>query len=158
MEIQFIRAETADAEDLARVSERAFHSDIHCGAPRLGGPPGYKSAKWQSKMMDLGDYFKIIVEGGVVGGILVFRKERLRFEVGRIFVDPDFQNRGIGTGAFDFLWSRYPFAKLWVLGTPAWNLRNCHFYKKVGFVELGDDGRGGIRFERRVPVAGRTTP
>jgi GNAT superfamily N-acetyltransferase len=151
MQIQFIRADVTDAEDLARASERAFHSDIHCGAPELGGPTGYKSADWQRKMMELGDYYKIIVEGGIVGGVIVFRRERLRYELGRIFVDPDYQNRGIGTSAFDFLWSRYPFAKLWVLGTPSWNQRNRHFYKKVGFIELGDDGRGGIRYERRNP-------
>jgi GNAT superfamily N-acetyltransferase len=154
MDIQFIRAEATDAEVLAQVSKRAFHSDIDCGAPKLGGPPGYKSSDWQRKMMELGDYFKMIAEGGIVGGMIVFRKERLRYELGRIFVDPDYQNRGIGTRAIEFLWSRYPFAKLWVLGTPAWNLRNRHFYKKVGFVELGDDGRGGIRFERRNPDLG----
>lgn len=154
MQIQFIEAEPADAEQLARVSERAFHSDIHCGAPQPGGPPGYKSADWQKKMIESGDYFKIIAEGGIVGGILVFRKERLRYEVGRIFVDPDYQNRGIGTEGLNFLWGRYPFAQLWVLGTPAWNVRNRHFYKKVGFVELGGDGRGGLRYERRFPAPG----
>ena len=150
MQIQFIMAEPADAERLARVSERAFHSDIHCGAPRLGGPPGYKSADWQKKMMEVGDYFKIIVEGGIVGGILVFRKERLRYEVGRIFVDPDFQNRGIGTQAFDFLWQEFPLAKRWTLGTPKWNRRTRHFYAKVGFAEIGEDGHGGVLLERRI--------
>jgi RimJ/RimL family protein N-acetyltransferase len=152
MQIQFIRAEAADAERLAIVSERAFHSDIHCGAPKLGGPTGYKSSAWQEKMMQVGDYYAILVEGAIVGGIIVFRKERLRYELGRIFVDPDFQNQGIGTAAFDFLWSRYPAAKRWVLGTPAWNVRNRHFYKKLGFVELGDDGRGGLRYEWRLPA------
>jgi RimJ/RimL family protein N-acetyltransferase len=152
--IELFRAEPIDAERLAFVSERAFHSDIHCGAPKLGGPTGYKSAAWQEKMMEVGDYYKILLEGEIVGGIIVFRKERLRCELGRIFVDPDFQNQGIGTQAFGLLWARYPFAKRWVLGTPAWNVRNQHFYKKLGFVELGDDGRGGLRYEWRLPAVG----
>jgi hypothetical protein len=39
-------------------------------------------------------------------------------------------------------------AKKWTLGTPAWNRRTRHFYKKVGFVEVGKDGHDGILFEK----------
>ena len=144
------KAKPSDADALARASERAFHSDIHCGAPGIGGPPGYNSAAWQTKMMRLGDYFKIIVGDQVVGGLIVFRKGTRQYELGRIFVAPDFQNQGIGTQAIEFLWQEYPLAKRWTLGTPAWNRRTRHFYKKVGFVEIGEDGRGGILFERRI--------
>jgi hypothetical protein len=75
------KARPKDAAALARISERAFHSDIHCGAPGLGGPPGYKSDE-------------------------------------------------------------------------CWNRRTRHFYKKVGFVEVGTDGRGGILFEKRISARG----
>jgi GNAT superfamily N-acetyltransferase len=151
--IQFKKARSGDADALAKASERAFHSDIHCGAPALGGPPGYNSPAWQARMMRLGDYYKIVVKGQVVGGVIVFRKRVREYELGRIFVDPDFQNRGIGTQAVEFLWQEYPLAKRWTLGTPAWNRRTRHFYSKVGFVEVGEDGRGGILFERRIAAA-----
>ena len=49
--IQFRKARPSDADALAQVSERAFHSDIHCGADEMGGPPGYNSATWQAKIM-----------------------------------------------------------------------------------------------------------
>jgi GNAT superfamily N-acetyltransferase len=146
----FKKAKPSDADTLAQASERAFHSDIHCGAPGIGGPPGYNSAAWQTRMMRLGDYFKITVDDQVVGGLIVFRKGTRQYELGRIFVDPDFQNQGIGTQAIEFLWQEYPLAKRWTLGTPAWNRRTRHFYRKVGFVEIGEDGRGGILFERRI--------
>jgi RimJ/RimL family protein N-acetyltransferase len=151
--VRFRKARSGDANRLAQVSERAFHSDIDCGAPGLGGPPGYSSAAWQSKMMRLGDYYVIEIEGQTVGGLIVLRKGTREYEVGRIFVDPDFQNQGIGTEAFQFLWKQYPLAKRWSLGTPAWNRRTRHFYKKVGFVEIGEDGHGGILFERRIVAA-----
>ena len=149
--VQFRKARPGDAEALARASERAFHSDIHCGAPGIGGPPGYNSAAWQARMMRLGDYYTIVAQGQIVGGIIVFRQGTRQYELGRIFVDPDLQNQGIGTQAFDFLWETYPLARRWTLGTPAWNRRTRHLYKKVGFVEIGEDGHGGILFERRVP-------
>jgi GNAT superfamily N-acetyltransferase len=103
-------------------------------------------------MMRLGDYFKIVIEGQIVGGIIVFRKGTRQYELGRIFVDPDFQNQGIGTQAFDYLWQAYPLSKMWTLGTPAWNVRTRHFYKKVGFTEVGEDGHGGVLFEHRRPA------
>ena len=150
--ICFVKAGASDADTLAQISERAFHSDIHCGGPPESGPPGYKSAAWQAKMMRLGDYYKIIGENQIVGGLIVFRKGPGQYELGRIFVHPDYQNQGIGAQAIEFLWKEYPLAIRWTLGTPAWNRRTRHFYRKVGFVEIGGDGRGGILFERRIAV------
>lgn len=156
--VRFGKARAGDADRLALVSERAFHSDVHCGAPSEGGPPGYNSAAWQARMMRLGEYWKIAVEDQIVGGFIVFRKGTRQYELGRIFVDPDYQNQGIGTMAFDFLWKTYPLSKTWTLGTPAWNCRTRHFYKKVGFVEAGEDGDGGVLFERQRPAVRRPAP
>jgi GNAT superfamily N-acetyltransferase len=154
---RFEKAKLGDAGALARASERAFHSDTHCGAPSVGGPPGYNSEAWQRRMMRTAQYYKILraQESGddqIVGGFIVFRKGTRHYELGRIFVDPDFQNQGIGAQAFEFLWEEYPLAKKWTLGTPAWNRRTRHFYKKVGFVEVGTDGRDGILLERCIPA------
>jgi GNAT superfamily N-acetyltransferase len=150
----FRRAQTQDAETLALVSKRAFDDDVHYGAPGPGGPPGYDSSAWQRRMMRLGDYYAIEESGRVIGGIIVFRKEPRCYEVGRIFVEPDCQNQGIGSEAFLFLWKTYPLAKRWSLGTPQWNKRTRHFYAKVGFTELGIDARGGVRFVRWVSARG----
>ena len=150
--IQFKRARPGDAEILAKVSERAFHSDIHCGAPSLGGPPGYNSAAFQRKVMRFSDYFKIVADDKIIGGFWLRRIAPREYELDRIFVDPDHQNQGIGVNAFEFLWEEYPLAKRWTLDTPAWNERTRHFYAKVGFVEVGTDGHGGVRFERRTPA------
>lgn len=148
--IRFMRATSRDAKTLAEISERAFHSDIHCGAPGLGGPPGYDSDRWQSRMMRVGLYYKILVDDQVVGGFIIFHKEPRHYEVGRIFVDPDFQNQGIGTRAFEFMWKEFPLAKRWTLGTPAWNCRTRHFYKKLGFVEVGRNAPDGILLEKQM--------
>lgn len=151
--IRFEKAKSGDAADLARISERAFHSDVHCGALAPGGPPGYNLAAWQARMMRQADYFKVVVEDEIVGGLIVLRKGPRRYELGRIFVDPDWQNQGVGTQAIEFLWEQYPLAKCWTLGTPEWNRRTRHFYRKVGFVEAGRDGHGGILFERWIAAA-----
>ena len=101
-------------------------------------------------MMRIGQYYKILLHGQIVGGFIVLYKKPRLYELGRIFVDPDFQNQGIGTQAFEFLWKEFPLAKKWTLGTPAWNSRTRHFYKKVGFVEVATDGADGILLEKRI--------
>ena len=73
--IQFRKAKTSDADMLAQVSERAFHSDINCGADEMGGPPGYNSAKWQANIMRRGDYYAILAGPQLLGVLLFFARE-----------------------------------------------------------------------------------
>jgi ribosomal protein S18 acetylase RimI-like enzyme len=148
--IQFEKAKPEDAKALALASWRAFDADVNYGAPGKGGPPGYKSDQWQLKMMVVGNYYKMLLDGRIIGGFIVMLKGYRYYEVVRIFIHPEFQNRGIGARAFEFLWGEYPDVERWTLGTPAWNLRNRHFYEKAGFAEVGEDRHGGILFERNV--------
>jgi len=148
--IEFKKAKIEDAKALARVSKRAFHSDIHCGAKEKGGPPGYDSADWQIFAMKQMMYYKILSDDSIIGGFMVSNRSNGRYKLERIFIDPDHQNRGIGTQTFEFIWQEFPMAKRWTLGTPVWNRRTRHFYKKLGFIEVGKDGPDGIRFERKI--------
>ncbi len=152
--IRFANAREVDAEALAAASARAFENDIHHGAPSAGGPPGYRSAPWQARMMRLGRYFKVLAGRRIIGGMIVFAQGPGHYELGRIFIEPEFQNQGIGTQALGFLWRAFPFARRWTLGTPAWNARNHHFYEKQGFVRVGEEGPPGrphgYLYERRL--------
>jgi RimJ/RimL family protein N-acetyltransferase len=156
--VAFLKALARDAGALALASKRAFDNDIHYGAPGPGGPPGYDSADWQKTTMRRADYYKIVVDGEIAGGIIVFRTKVRQYELGRIYLAPEHQNKGIGTRAMDFLWETYPLAKRWTLGTPEWNRRTRHFYKKVGFVEIGRDRHGGILFERVIAARSPALP
>ena len=146
--IRLAKARPGDARLLAEISQRAFHNDIHYGAPGLGGPPGYNSEGWQKRMMKMGDYYRILVAGQTVGGVIIFRKRPREYELGRIFLEPEYQDLGIGTEVLGCLWREYSLAKRWTLDTPAWNRRTRHFYRKMGFVEMREDGRGLVLFER----------
>jgi RimJ/RimL family protein N-acetyltransferase len=100
--------------------------------------------------MRFADYYKILASDRIIGGIIVLRKRVREYEVGRIFIEPEHQDQGMGTEAVEFLWKTYPLAKRWILGTPGWNQRTQHFYEKVGFVDVGRDRDGDILFERLI--------
>ena len=71
MKVRLLKVRPRDAKTLALVSRRAFDGDVDYGASGKGGPPGYKSDQWQSKMMRVGMYCKIVSDkdGRIVGGI-----------------------------------------------------------------------------------------
>jgi len=140
------QAKMQDAAQLAEISRRAFHSDIHVGAPTKGegcsagvggGPPGYDSPEFQTRMMKVCRYYKIIFNDQIVGGLIASRKKLGHYQLERIFVEPEYHNRGIGTEAMKMVFALFPDSKIWTLGTPEWNVRTKHFYEKLGFVQIG---------------------
>ena len=50
MSLQLLKAGTSDALTLNGISKRAFDSDKLVGAPSPGGPPGYMSLPFHTKM------------------------------------------------------------------------------------------------------------
>lgn len=150
--IRIEKAKTEDAQILAGISSDAFNNDTHYGAPGPGGPPGFDSSVWQRQMMKAGFYYKILSDYRIVGGFIIFKKGSDGMELGRIFIDPEFQNRGIGAEACSFMESSFPEIQRWTLETPKWNIRNHHFYEKMGYVKVGEipegDGPAQYMYEK----------
>lgn len=74
MQITFERAAPEDALILTDVQTRTFDDDSRRFAGQSsGGPPGYNSAQWQVEMMLRAEaYYKILADGQIIGGIIVF--------------------------------------------------------------------------------------
>ncbi|MGD2201361.1 MAG: GNAT family N-acetyltransferase [Candidatus Bathyarchaeota archaeon] len=128
-----------DVELLAEISERAFDTDLQYGSPGEGGPKGYDSPEFYLKILEYLDCYTILLEGDVVGGVMVGSRLEGHKILERIFVDPTLHRRGIGTRAMELVFDRYPEAGLWTLGTPEWNVRTKAFYESLGFVQVGWD-------------------
>jgi len=149
--IKFAKATCADAQQLTEVQIKTFDDDSRrfFGKPN-GGPPGYDSVKFQLDMMEQGIYYKILDEDTIIGGIIIFRSKNGHYNLGRIYVDPDYQNRGVGTKAISFLENEFPDAQVWNLDTPMVATRNHHFYEKLGYVRTGDDGVDQYLYEKKM--------
>ena len=122
MNLTFVEAGEQDIPDLTRVMTRAFDDDArkHRGLER-GGPPGYHNGDFFRKWMlgyqeSIG--YKMLMDGQVVGGLIVWILPGGRNILGVIFVDPDVQDRGIGTRG-QFVEQTYPDAKAGSR-TPTW--------------------------------------
>jgi len=144
MNLQFEEIQEVDIPSLTRVMQRAFDHDaqVHLGEER-GGPEGYDDGEFFRKWLfsyDESRGFNIFLDGQVVGGFIVWILESRNNQLGAIFVDPYFQDRGVGTQAWKFIEATYPDTLSWELGTPEWAVKNHHFYeKKCGFKKVREE-------------------
>lgn len=167
MDLHYEVASAEDIPEITKVMTRAFDHDaqLHLNKEK-GGPSGYDNGEFFQRWMveekkSIG--YKIINGDKIIGAFLIFVGVKgSNFEgnsLGTIFIDPDYQNKGIGYQTWQYIEKTlYPDAKAWVLDTPSWATRNHHFYaKKCGFTKVaeapfpeGDDAPGSLFiFEKR---------
>ncbi len=135
MDLQFMKAGTADALVLAGISKQAFDSDVEVGAASPGGPPGYQSVPFHVRMARMNHLFKLVDGNGVIiGGAILFRKGDT-LNIGRVFTDPQHFRKGYGLFMMREIENLFPDVKLFTLDTPVWNIRTNAFYTKLGYSE-----------------------
>ena len=113
MNITFERATPADAEALVKAQIAAFHDDarLYPGV-EIGGPPGYDSVAVALRKIQEDEFYKIVYDGQIIGGIILFEKGEGHFHLDVLNVDPAYHNRGIGTQAMQFIERTYPTKKM----------------------------------------------
>ena len=147
MSLQFLKAGTADAVSLMCISKKAFDSDVEVGAKSAGGPPGYATLSFHTKMARMNCLYKLVDDYKIVGGALLFLKDN-ELNIGRIFVDPKYFRKGYGIFMMQQIEESFAEAKVFTLDTPIWNVRTNAFYQKLGYVEVRRDG-DFVYYEKR---------
>ena len=141
--IKLVRAEPADATQLTDFQARTFLDDrkwmppeILARTPDVPGPPGCTSVTWNRKVIEhpKATVYKALDGDRIVGGLILFDRGAGSWDLGRIYVDPDRQNEGIGQAMIRQMFALHPKVARWQLGTPEWAVRNHHFYERMGFV------------------------
>ena len=136
--VELVKASTADALVMNSISKRSFDSDVTVGNPSVGGPPGYMSVPFHTRMARTKHLYKLTENGLIVGGAIIFPDgEKLNVE--RIFVDPEYHRKGFGLFMMQKIEAMFPEVKEFYLDTPIWNIRTNHFYKKLGYLEYKRD-------------------
>ena len=140
--IRLLPAQPDDAGQLTVVQALTFFDDrkrmpkeILAERPAPCGPPGCRSVAWNRKVIDhpASAVYKALDGDRIVGGLILFDQGSGTWNLGRIYVDPDRQNEGIGQSIIRQMFALHPKVKCWHLGTPEWAVRNHHFYKRMGF-------------------------
>jgi GNAT superfamily N-acetyltransferase len=147
MNLSFEKITVTDIPELTDVMTRAFDDDAqrHLGKEK-GGPPGYDDGGFFQEWLfpyEESKGYKVLLDGRIVGGLIVWILEGGDNILGTIFVDPNYQDQGIGARSWAFVEATYPDTRSWKLGTPSYAIKNHHFYEKCGFTKVGEEPEEG---------------
>ncbi len=138
--ISIEKATILDAEKLTEIMTRTFDEEAKrwlCGQGDVIDyniqPPGYSSVEMMRYSIEELDSFKVIVDDKIIGGIIVTISGKSYGRIDRIFVDPDYQGKGIGSHVIKSIEVEYPSIRVWDLETSSRQLNNHHFYEKMGY-------------------------
>ena len=148
MEIEYRKADIADAELLIGIYNSAFYSDYL----KYGECPAYGKTK---EMMEKSiiDYpkFIILIDSKAVGCVSCKQAEVGIYEIGCLCVVPEFQGKGIGTKAIQFVTSYYEDWDIFTLVIPMDKSENIRFYtEKCGFDMVSTEMDGNVKVARFV--------
>ena len=148
MNIEYRKAEMADAQLLIEIYNSAFYSDYI----KYGECPAYGNTK-DSMEKSIINYPKFIIlyDGKEVGCVSCKKVDDGIYEVGCLCVIPEFQGKGIGTQAIRFITSCYEDWEKFTLITPIDKEQNVKFYtEKCGFNIVSTEMDGNVKVARFV--------
>ncbi|PFA67668.1 GNAT family N-acetyltransferase [Bacillus sp. AFS015802] len=138
--VKIEKAHIEDASILTTIKKNVFDMEKekwlsgHTGVVDYNiQPPGYDSVEMGKYMIRELDYFKILFEGAIVGGLILTVVGKRHGRVDRIFIDPSQQGKGIGSNVMRRMEYEYPHVRTWELETSSRQLNNHYFYEKMGY-------------------------
>lgn len=117
-------------------------------------PPGYGSVDMTTYMLEELDYYKIDYNNQLVGGLILTRVGTAFGRVDRIFVNPDFQGKQIGTYVMKWMEETFPTISIWELETSSRQLANHGFYEKLGYQRVFETDEE-IHYKKEIADEGR---
>lgn len=148
MKLEYRKADIADTELLIDIYNSAFYSDY----VKYGECPAYgKTKEMMEKSIINYPKFIILFNNKPVGSISCKKVDVGVYEVGCLCVVPEFQGKGIGTQAFQFVTSHYKDWDKFTLITPIDKTQNVKFYtEKCGFDIVSAEMDGSVKVARFV--------
>lgn len=137
MELRLKKLEETDIVPLTKIMTSAFDYDtkIHLGYPS-GGPDGYNDGSFLRRwgLHKYATSYCIFGDNKLIGGIILWIKQDNHNSLGCIFIDPVYENQGIGLRVWKKIESLFPNTISWSTETPIFSHRNHNFYiNKCGF-------------------------
>lgn len=135
--IEFRELEETHIEKLFPIMKDAFDNDtkIHLNKEK-GGPTGYDDGSFLKHwgLDENSTAYCIYYENILIGAVILWINSNKKNYLGSLFIDPKYENKGLGIKIWNKIESIYPDTKVWNAETPLYSHRNHNFYvNKCGF-------------------------
>ncbi len=139
MKVMFRKAVIEDADILLEIQKKSFQESLELYKDYETNPANESAEKIAYKIRNH-FYYVITADDIMIGGIHAYKKDNNHCYLNRIYIHPDYENKGIGSKAMEFLLYHEDFrdVELWTLDTPHKSYKNHSFYEKLGFVRTGE--------------------
>lgn len=150
MKIEFRQAKITDAEKLIEI----YNASFYCDYIKFGECPAYGRTKEMMENSIINcPKFIVTCDDKAVGCISCKKLGNNIYEIGCLCVIPEFQGKGIGMQAIEFVKSYYNDWDTLTLITPIDKSENIKFYmKKCGFNIVSTEMDGNVNVVRFVLV------
>ncbi|RUT44410.1 GNAT family N-acetyltransferase [Paenibacillus anaericanus] len=101
--------------------------------------PGFDSIAMQQYHARSGHYYKILLQNTLVGVVLISTTGREHARIDRLYIDPQFQGKQIGSIVLQHIENLFPQIRTWTLDTSQKSPRNHYFYEKNGYKLISED-------------------
>lgn len=148
MKAEYRKASVGDAVLLVHIYDLSFYADYL----KYGECPGYgrSKAEMEESILRYPKYI-ILCSGEPVGCVSCMETEPNVYEIGCLCVIPEFQGRGLGTQAIEFVKTLCGDWEKLTLVTPADKTENIKFYtEKCGFRVMSTERDGKVELVRLI--------
>jgi ribosomal protein S18 acetylase RimI-like enzyme len=137
LEIVIRRTFVEEAEGILEVQKLAFNEDLETYKDYETSPATEPIKKLLYKI-NKNFHYTILILDSIIGGAELRLDSESECYINRIFLLPEFQNKGLGTQIMTYFENEFPKVEKWTLCTPHKNYRNHHFYEKLGYKKVGE--------------------
>lgn len=137
MKLEIKRTKEIEAQRLLEIQKEAFAEDLKRYQDYDTNPVNEPIERLLKKI-EIFLYYTIWIDDEIIGGIDIRDLKDERYRLNRIYLSNKYQNKGFGTRIMDLIEKEFPLATEWSLDTPHLNIRNQHFYEKLGYEKVGE--------------------
>lgn len=136
-------ARLEDLEAFVNLSKACFSYEVGI----LGAaPPGYDSVEYYTEAITTHKTFCVVVDGSVIIGGAVVKKQHPGLYLSRFFISPSYQGRGIGKFFLSQIENYFDFSSIWQLHVAKLLPQVVSFYIDLGYDFYSEETIGSIDF------------
>ncbi|MFD0587481.1 GNAT family N-acetyltransferase [Paenibacillus sp. GCM10027627] len=127
-----VKAEAADLEQILNLQHLAYRSEAEIYSDFTIQPLTQTLDQIEEEFLQW-HFYKVELDGKLVGSVRAQMKEGT-VAIGKLIVDPSYQNQGFGTALMTYAEQQFEAAERFELFTGSKSIRNLSLYNKLGYL------------------------